>query len=80
MSEYDYSVVPFTANIQQQQGSREAASQLQAAINSQAQQGWDFVRLESVETYVQGDSGCLGIGATPAAMQHYKIIVLRRRK
>ena len=77
---YDFTVLPFVANIDIQQGASEAASQLQSVITQYSAQGWEYVRLETVETYVRGDSGCLGIGSTDPRWEHFKMIVLRRKR
>lgn len=63
-----YDVVPFTANILKGQGAGDAAHQLSQLINQRAQDEWEYVRLESVSTIVTtpANSGCMGIGATPA--------------
>jgi len=66
--EVKYTVVPFTANILKGQGANEAAEQLSQMINHYADQGLDYVRLESVSTIVTTPAlaGCFGIGGTPA--------------
>jgi hypothetical protein len=68
-SEMQYTVVPFTANITIGQGAVDAAQQLEQMINYYAQQGWEYVRLESVSTIINtpANAGCLGLGATPAS-------------
>ncbi len=75
---YQYSVVPFVAVIAHREGSTAAASQLQELIRSYAQNGWQYVRLESVETYIAGDNGCFGMGATPPRTTVYSMAVFRR--
>jgi hypothetical protein len=64
-----YLVVPFTANILSGQGANEAAKQLSEMINHHAQQGLQYVRLESVQTIVTTPAveGCFGFGGTPAS-------------
>lgn len=65
-----YHVVPFTANIVKGQGGDAAATNMSDAINHFAQQGWEYVRLESVRTLITapatpGNAGCMGFGSTP---------------
>ena len=71
----EYMVMPFTANITKGQGAADAAQQLSQMVNHYAQQGWEYVRLESVSTIVTtpANAGCLGFGATPAS--HAETIV-----
>ena len=40
--------------------------------------GWEYVGLESVETYVAGNAGCLGLGATPAQVVSYSMAVFKK--
>ena len=75
---HEYSVVPFVAVVPHGKGSEQAAAQLQQLIHSYARNGWEYVRLESVETYIEGDSGCFGIGATPPRTAVYSMAVFRR--
>jgi hypothetical protein len=73
-----YRVIPFVASVGTNEGSSQAAAQLEALIKSWADQGWEYVRLESVETYVAGNAGCLGLGATPAQLVSYAMAVFRQ--
>ena len=73
-----YKVVPFTASVGITEGAQQAATQLEALIHHYAQEGWDFVRLERVSTYIAGNNGCFGLGATPARMTSYSMAVLRK--
>lgn len=74
----EFKVVPFVASVGQAEGSQQAATQLQDLITSHAAADWEFVRLESVETYIAGNAGCFGIGATPAQLVSYSMAVFRR--
>lgn len=73
-----YKVVPFVASIGMTEGSQQAAAQLEGLIHQHAQEGWEFVRLERVETFIAGNNGCFGLGATPARMTSYSMAVLRK--
>ena len=57
--------MPFVAKITQKDSTGQVAEQLQTVINSYSSQGWDYVRMENVETYVDGTNGCFGFGAKP---------------
>jgi hypothetical protein len=66
----NYKVVPFRADIMAGEGSSKAAKQLSDLINQNAQEGWKYLRLETLVTLVttpatEGTKGCFGIGATP---------------
>ena len=74
----EYHVVPFIASIGITEGSKEAAAQLQAMIRHYSAQGLEYVRLESVTTYVAGDSGCFGIGDRASRVTSYSMVVFKR--
>ena len=74
----EYKVLPFVASIGTQEGSQHAAAQLEGLIQSHSQAGWEYVRLERVETYVAGTPGCFGFGATPATARSYSMVVFRK--
>ncbi|SEI82358.1 hypothetical protein SAMN04488018_10598 [Myroides marinus] len=61
-----YKVVPFVASIDSKNGTSDhVAQQLEILINKYASEGWSYIRLESVTTYVGADDGCFGFGAKP---------------
>jgi hypothetical protein len=74
----EYRVIPFTANIGNTEGAGAAASQLEALIASNAAEGWDYLRLEQVETHIAGSDGCFGLGATPPSHRSVSMAVFRR--
>ena len=74
----EYKVTPFVANVQSQEGATTASAQLESTINGYANEGWEFIRMESVETFIAGTSGCFGIGAQPGGMTSYSMLVFKR--
>jgi hypothetical protein len=72
-----FRVVPFVASVAVNEGAAQAASQLETLIKSWTDQGWEYVRLESVETFVAGSAGCFGLGATPAQLVSYSMAVFK---
>ena len=74
----EYYVVPFVATVKLTDDTSVVAAQLQQMIRYHVGQGWDYVRLESVETHVAGDSGCFGIGATPERTTVCSMVVFKR--
>ena len=75
---YEYSVIPFVAVIPHGKGADAAATQLEKVIQVYAERGWEYVRLESVETYIEGDGGCFGFNAAPARTTVYSMAVFKR--
>lgn len=72
-----YKTVAFRANISVNGGATDVASQLATLISAEATNGWDYVRLETVETFVAGDNGCFGLGATQPRMTSHSVAVFR---
>ena len=74
----EYRVVPFVASVGQVEGADQAAVQLQDLITGHASEGWEYVRMESVDTHIEGSAGCFGFGATPGRLVSYSMVVFRR--
>lgn len=73
-----FKVVPFKASISNTGGGKDVASQLENLIAGEVAAGWEYVRLETVETHVAGSSGCFGLGAQPGAVTSYPVAVFRQ--
>ncbi|CAM1358439.1 conserved hypothetical protein [Tenacibaculum sediminilitoris] len=75
----EYKVIPFTPSIDRNKGnSAKVAQQLEVIISNYNDQGWRYVRLESVETYVIADPGCFGFGAKPGFTAYRQMIVFSK--
>ena len=77
-SAMQYRVMPFVASLSSKEGSSAAAQQLERLCNEQTAQGWEFMGLETVETFIAGSSGCFGIGATPSVSTSFSMAVFRK--
>lgn len=74
-----YKVIPFVASIDSKKGTSEhVAEQLEHLINDFSNQGWKYVRLESVTTFVQPDAGCFGLGAKPGYTTTRQMVVFEK--
>lgn len=73
----EYKVVPFTGNLNQNETINAVAEQLERVIEKYTNQGWEYVRLESVSTYVQPETGCFGNGK-PGYITGYQMVVFSR--
>jgi len=79
-TEMEYKVVPFVATLdQKKETTAVVANQLEKLIERYTNDGWDYIRLESVSTYVQPDPGCFGIGAKPGHMSSYQMVVFSKK-
>lgn len=76
----EYKVVPFVATANQQNMSSSIiAQQLENLILAQSADGWKYLRLESVSTYIQPVEGCFGIGQQkPGYMTSYQVAVFTK--
>lgn len=75
----EYKVVPFVASIDSREGtSNHVASQLEQIINKHASEGWNYVRLEGVTTFVNPENGCFGFGSKPGYTTTRQMIVFSK--
>lgn len=75
----EYKVIPFVASINTAGNSSHVATQLEDIIKHHTDQGWTYVRLESVITYVHPESGCFGFGGKPGYTTSRQMVVFSRR-
>lgn len=75
----EYKVVPFVASIDPKKGtSNHVAEQLESLIKSHNNQGWEYIRLEGVSTFVHPDNGCFGFGNKPGYTTTRQMVVFRK--
>ncbi len=75
----EYKVIPFIAAVNRnKENSSQVAKQLEEIITNYNNQGWSYVRLESVQTYIIPDSGCFGLGAKPGFTAYRQMIVFSK--
>lgn len=75
----EYKVIPFIASADQKRPvSETAAEQLQTLINKLGEQGWSYVRVESISTWVAPSSGCFGFGGRPGYSTTKQMIVFQK--
>lgn len=78
LTNMEYKVVPFNANLTQDDSADVAARQLQNLIQTMQGEGYEYVSMESVDTNVAGTNGCLGIGAKPGYSATVAVVVFRK--
>ena len=74
----EFKAVPFIAKITRNDNSEKVAEQIQNLIDENSENGWNYLRLESVQTYIAADNGCFGIGAQPATTTTFRVIIFER--
>lgn len=58
--------------------SNHVAEQLESTIKTYTAQGWHYMGLESVTTFVQPDAGCFGLGAKPGYTTSNQMVVFKK--
>jgi hypothetical protein len=77
----EYKVIPFVATANQQNmSSKNIAEQLDNLIKVHTGDGWKYVRLESVSTYIQPVKGCFGTTEKQGYMTSYQMAVFSKEK
>ena len=75
----EYKVIPFVASLDPKKGTSEhVAQQLESLTTNFSNQGWKYVRLESVTTFVNPELGCFGLGAKPGYTTTYQMVVFEK--
>jgi hypothetical protein len=74
----EYKVVPFMARITHNDTTASVAQQLENLIREHAANGWQYIKLENVETQVAADNGCFGIGGKPGFTTVFKMAVFSK--
>ena len=74
----NYKVIPFTAKITKDDNASSVANQLQSLIDANTNDGWTYLRLENVETFVAADAGCFGLGAKPAYTTTFRMAIFQK--
>jgi hypothetical protein len=72
-----YKVVPFIPMLDQNKRSlaEQAAEQLENTVRKYSSEGWSYVRLESITTWVAPVGGCFGFGTKPGYLTARQVIV-----
>ena len=75
----EYKVVPFVASIDPKKGtSYHFAEKLESLIKNYNNQGWEYIRLEGVSTFVHPDNGCFGFGSKPGYTTNRQMVVFKK--
>ncbi len=74
----NYKVIPFKASISSVGSSQSVAQQLQGIIDKASEEGWTYVSMDNISTYVAGTSGCFGLGATQGYTTSVQVLIFQR--
>jgi hypothetical protein len=73
-----YKIVPFAAQINRGDTTSQVAAQMQKIIDSYVTEGWEYIRMDGVQTSVAGTDGCFGFGAQPGFTTTYNVLVFKQ--
>ncbi|KAA0129738.1 hypothetical protein FY557_03235 [Chryseobacterium sp. SN22] len=77
----EYKVIPFVATVNpNNMSSKNIAEQLDQLVKTHTEDGWEYVRLESVSTYVQPVEGCFGNTEKSGYMTSFQMVVFSKIK
>lgn len=75
----EYKVIPFAAHIDHRTvSSNNVTLQLEQLINKYNQDGWTYIRMETVSNNVASDAGCFGLGAKPGFTLVSNMLVFKK--
>ena len=74
----EYKVVSISPNINRGDSGSKLATELESVIQKYAADGWEFVDVETLSTWVNGSSGCFGLGAQPGYSLDFQMVVFQR--
>jgi len=74
----EYKVISINPVQKNNETGMQVALELEGIIKKYHVEGWQYVRIESLKTWVAGDSGCFGIGAKPGYYAERQVIVFQR--
>lgn len=72
-----FKIVPFTATITREDSSTTVAAQMQHMIDTIGE-GWEYLRMDSVQTSVAATQGCFGFGAQPGYTTTFNVLVFKK--
>ena len=74
-----YKVVPLEPSFDMKRTTTKDASEyLEKFINHYENQGWRYIRVEIISTFISGDNGCFGFGATPGYTANKQMVVFSK--
>ena len=73
-----YKLVPIYPNIAKKETTGDVVTKIETTINDEASSGWQYLHMETVTTWVAGETGCFGIGATPGYNTSLQILVFKK--
>lgn len=74
----NYKVVPIHPVQKDKENETHVAQEFESLLNRYQKEGWEYVRTESLKTWVDGDKGCFGLGAKPGFYSEKQMVVFKK--
>ena len=74
----EYKVIGIVPVLDEKQNINDLAKQFEDMIKKHTTDGWEYVRTESLKTWVNGNKGCFGFGATPGFYAEKQLMIFRK--
>lgn len=74
----EYKVVSIVPVQREKETGTHVAQELESLIKKYHSDGWEYLRVESLKTWVDGDKGCFGIGGTPGYYAEKQMVVFKK--
>ncbi len=74
----DYKVVSIVPVQKDKETAQHVAQDLENLIKRYASEGWEYVRVEDLKTWVNPVGGCFGLGQQPGYYSNRQMIVFRK--
>lgn len=73
-----YKVIPYHPEMPPKGWGQQVATVVEETIKHEHANGWEFVQLQELTTFVPGNSGCFGFGATPSSHVSMCVLIFKR--
>lgn len=74
----EYKVIAIVPIQKEKETVMHVAQEFENIIKKYNSDGWEYIRTESLKTWVSPSGGCFGIGQTPGFYQEKQMIIFKR--
>lgn len=74
----EYKVVPIVPIQKDKETAAHVAQEFEALIKKYNSEGWEYIRTESLKTWVAGDNGCFGFNAKQGFFDERQMVIFRK--
>lgn len=74
----EYKVVSIVPVQKEKEDGTHVAKSLENLINQHKAEGWEYIRVENLKTWVNPSGGCFGFGQTPGYYAEKQMVVFKK--